>query len=145
MFRQQLLSLVVLIAAAFLATGTTETSSSDRSSASSDSASRSRVEQSLEYKLAVIHRGGYVREDDPLVMSFGRVLDRLVAKCPENRAQLADMGVKGRDLLREKNINEPLLEVFRNWRASIPDEAQDGEVGPCSQILSAYIVLRIGQ
>jgi len=145
MLRQQLLSLTVLIAAAFLAAGTTEPSSSDRSLPSSVSASHSTVEQSLEYKLAVIHRGGYVREDDPLVMSFGRALDRLEAKCPETRQQIADMGVKGRELLREKNINEPLLAVFENWRASIPDEAQDGALGPCSQILSAYIVLRIGQ
>lgn len=97
----------------------------------------------LEHKLAVIQQGGYVPEDDPLVMQFTRALDQLEAKCPESRQQLADMGMKGRKLLLGKNINEPLLEVFGNWRASIPHETQKGDVGPCSQILSAYIALRV--
>jgi len=101
-------------------------------------------ESSLEYQLAVIHKGGFVAEDDPLVMRFARALDRLEAKCPETRQELADMGVKGRELLLESNIDEPLLEVFYNWRASIPDETQEGELGECLHILSAYMALRVG-
>lgn len=101
-------------------------------------------EPSLEYKLAVIDRSGYVAEDDPLVARFSRALDHLEAKCPETRQRLADMGVKGHQILREKNIREALLDVFENWGASIPAEATKGEVGPCADILAAYVTLRIG-
>lgn len=99
---------------------------------------------SLEYKLAVLHRGGYVAENDPLVARFGRALDRLVAKCPETRQQLADMGVKGRQMLSERQINEALVDVLENWRASIPDEMTKGQFGPCREILVGYLTLRIG-
>jgi len=102
-------------------------------------------ERSLEYKLAVIHKGGYVAEDDPLVAQFGRALDRLEAKCPESRQQISDMGVKGQELLRNDGINEPLLDVFTNWWESIPADAEDGELGRCSDILAAYIALRVGR
>ena len=112
--------------------------------AGSDRDSR-RTEPSLEYKLAVVHRSGYVPEDDPLIAQFGRVLDYLEAKCPENRQQLADMGVKGRQMLSEKHIDEALLDVFERWRASIPDEAEKGQLGPCADILGIYIAMRVGQ
>lgn len=102
-------------------------------------------EKSLEYKLATIHEGGYVRGDSPLVSSFATVLNGLQSKCPEGRQQLADMGVGGQQMLRDGGIEEPLLTVFANWGASIPDEVQDGGVGPCADILAAYVVLRTGR
>lgn len=101
-------------------------------------------ESSLEQKLALIHRGGYVGGDDPLVSSFSGALDRLEAKCPEARQQLADMGVRGQELMSEKGVAEPLLGVFENWRAAIPDEVEDGGVGRCADILAVYITLRVG-
>lgn len=110
---------------------------------SNHSRAQSASEASLEYNLAVIHRGGYLREDDPLVMSFGRALDRLQAKCPETRQQLADMSVRARDILRDNNINEPLLAVLESWRGVIPDHVQKGALGPCSDILNSYIILRV--
>lgn len=134
-FRKHVISLALLAFFLFLAVGSTEEDGQTPSSA---------PESTLENKLAVIHRGGYVANDDPLVMRFARVLDRLEAKCPESRQRLADMGVKGRQLLLERNIDEPLLAVFENWRGSIPDEVEKGDVGECSQILSAYIALRAG-
>ena len=53
-------------------------------------------EPSLEYKLAVLDRGGFVADDDPLIARFGRAMDGLEARCPETRERLADMAVKGR-------------------------------------------------
>ena len=102
-------------------------------------------EPSLEYKLAAVSQGGYVRDGDPLVARFGRALDNLEAKCPESRQQLADMGVKGHQLLTEKQIGETLIGVLENWRASIPDDAQKGQLGRCADILAAYVTLRIGR
>ncbi len=130
---------LLLVATLLMLTGCAETDTAGRGGGDAIT-----PEPSLEYKLAVIHKGGFVSEDDPLVMQFARALDGLEAKCPETRQQLADMGVKGWELLLERNIDEPLLEVFDNWRASIPDEAKKGELGECSQILSAYIALRVG-
>ena len=98
----------------------------------------------VEYKLAVIHKGGYVGNDDPLVGGFSGALNRLEAKCPESRQQLADMGVRGREMLNEKGVSESLLAVFENWRAAIPDEVEDGGLGPCADVLALYITLRVG-
>jgi hypothetical protein len=67
----------------------------------------------IEYKLATIQQGGYVSKDDPLLVRFAQALDRLETKCPEPRERLADMGVKGRDLLRERGIQEPLVSILR--------------------------------
>lgn len=103
------------------------------------------AEPSLEYQLAVVGRNGYVREDDPVVARFGRALDSLAAKCPESRQQLADMGVKGHQILGQKQIAEQLIDVLENWRASMPDGAQKGQVGPCADILAAYVTLRVGR
>jgi hypothetical protein len=99
---------------------------------------------SIEYKLAAIQQGGYVREDDPLVVQFGEALDRLESKCPEPRERLADMGVKGRQILLGKGVDEPLLSVFQNWGASLPGETTKGEVGPCADVLAVYVTLRAG-
>jgi hypothetical protein len=101
-------------------------------------------ESSLEYKLATIHAGSYVGDDNPLVSNFSGALDRLESKCPESRQQLADMGVRGRELMNEKGVVEPLLTVFENWRAAIPDEVDDGGVGPCADLLAVYVALRVG-
>jgi hypothetical protein len=128
--------LVALIAAAGFCQGA--------GAASLNPAGVNTQEESIEYKLASIHNGGRVTKSDPLVAQFRRVLDQLEAKCPESRQQLADMGVKGQELLRDENIKESLLGIFRNWRASIPDEAKKGELGECSGILAAYIALRVG-
>jgi hypothetical protein len=98
----------------------------------------------LEHKLAVIDNAGYVDADDPLVSGFSAALDRLEAKCPELRQQLADMGVRGREMLAEKGVGEALLAVFENWRAAIPDAVQDGGAGPCADILAVYITIRVG-
>lgn len=109
-----------------------------------DPDARYATQSSLEHKLAVIHNGGYVGDDDPLVSNFSGALDRLEAKCPESRQQLADMGVRGREMMSEEGIAESLLTVFENWRAAIPDEVEDGGVGPCADILAVYIALRVG-
>jgi hypothetical protein len=102
-------------------------------------------EASLEHKLAILHNGGNVSADDPMVSSFTRALDHLEAKCPESRQQLADMGVRGRELLSNSGLDEPLLAVFENWRAAIPNETEDGGLGRCADILALYVTLRGGR
>ena len=107
-----------------------------------DPADETASDASIEFKLATIQQGGYVSSDDPLTARFAQALDRCEIKCPEPRERLADMGIAGRDLLREKGIHEPLVSIFENWGASIPEEAREGQVGPCADILAAYVTLR---
>ncbi len=102
-------------------------------------------DMSIEYKLAVVHKGANVRADDPLVGRFRSTLNRLEGKCPESRRKLADMGVKGRHILHQRGVKDSLLSVFENWLASIPAGARDGDVGPCIDVLTAYITLRVGR
>ena len=102
-------------------------------------------EPTVEYKLATIQQGAYISGDDPLVARFGQALDRLESKCLEPRERLADMSLKGRELLTEKGIYEPLVSTVENWGASIPDGVTKGAVGPCADILAAYVTLRAGR
>jgi len=100
------------------------------------------AEASFAYQLAVVQTGAPVPEDDPLVGQFDEVLNSLEATCPESRERLANMGVKGREILLEEGIDESLLEHFKNWRLAVQDEAQEGEFAKCSSVLSAYIASR---
>jgi hypothetical protein len=102
-------------------------------------------EPSIAYKLAVIHSSGYVSEDDPLVAAFATALDRLEAKCPEDRQMLADMGVRTQQLLTNDGVNESLLEVFQNLLAMAI--AADGVLGPdgCKEIFALYATMRGAQ
>lgn len=109
-----------------------------------DTGAREVSERSIENRLASIHQGGAASASDPVERMFGNALDRLEAKCPESRQRIADMGVTGWEMMRDKGLNESLLAVLNNWRAAIPDETQDGGVGPCSDILALYVTLRIG-
>ena len=109
-----------------------------------DTGVRDVSELSIENQLASIHQGGTASAGDPVARMFGDALDRLEAKCPESRQRIADMGVTGWEMMRDKGLNESLLAVLNNWRAAIPNETQDGGVGPCADILALYVTLRIG-
>lgn len=100
------------------------------------------VDNSVEYNLAAIQQGKRISQDDPLIARFEQALDRLESKCPEPRQSLAEMGVRGHELLIKEGIKEPLVSTFENWRGSIPDDMTKGEVGPCADILAAYVSLR---
>jgi hypothetical protein len=143
--KKHAVSVCVFIFLLVLAIGSTETETQPQAQPQTQSQGQTQTRESLEYQLAVIHQGGFVAQNDPLVRQFAQALDRLEEKCPEGRQSLADMGVRGHELLQEGNVvDESLLEVFQNWRASIPDEVEKGELGQCSDILALYLTLRIG-
>jgi hypothetical protein len=82
----------------------TAPSSADRNAASS--------EQALEYKLAVVDRGGYVAPDDMRVARFRSLLEQLSTKYVEKPQEIADMSVMLQNLLREKGISETMQNMM---------------------------------
>lgn len=122
--------IILFIGFAFATTETDNNSSSERT-----------TDHSIEYKLAVID--GYSTPSNELTRKYGHALDLLERYCPEDRERIADMTVASQQELKKKNIDESLLQLLRNFRTSIPEEAKPGEIGECSEIFSAYIVLRI--
>lgn len=122
---------IILFVAFAFATDESDTSSSPERT----------TDQSIEYKLAVID--GHFTPSDEIKRRYGRALDLLERYCPENRERIADMTVRSQELLKERNIDENLLQLLRNFRTSIPDEASPGELGNCSEIFSTYVILRI--
>lgn len=97
------------------------------------------AEQSLEYQLAAINEGGYVREGDVTVARFRSLLEQLSEKYAEPRQQIADMSVKTQILLAEKGIAQNLLE-FMEGMNTIHSGRDAGT--KYSEISAAYVVLR---
>ena len=68
--------------------------------------------QSIGYKLAVIERNTYVSEEDPLVKRFNNMVYQLDIKYVENKEQIGDMTVAGRNQLRKIGITEPMINMM---------------------------------
>jgi hypothetical protein len=92
--------------------------------------------ESLEYKLAVVDAGGYVRPDDLTVARFRSLLDQLSAKYVENRTQIADMSVTGQKLLREKGVSQSIQSIMEGLNGVL-----DGPLG--NQKYAEYIALYV--
>lgn len=100
-------------------------------------AAQSNDELTVEYRLAVIQRGRYVEQTDPLVFSFGRVLDRLTDRCQETRLQLGNGAVLAVTDLRKQGIYSATpLSVLLGLDAAVPVELY-GPDNPakCGEIL----------
>lgn len=95
--------------------------------------------ESVEYKLAVIDRGGNLDTDDPLVGQFRSVLDALVEKCSDSRQRIADMGVTAQGLLQDKGVDVGLIRVMQDVDRSIPSGL--GEQ-PCADVFASYVTLQ---
>ena len=59
-------------------------------------------EYTTEYKLAVIDKGSYLEEDDPVVSEYKIVLDSLKSKVINDEMDIADTVVKAQEILREE-------------------------------------------
>jgi hypothetical protein len=106
----------------------------------SPSDQREGVEDTPEYKLAVIDEGGYVDPADPVVDRFARVLDKLQRKCSDSRSFVGDMAVRSQELMAEEGVRESLLSILTNVNRSIPRKLGRS----CSDIFATYVVLRTG-
>lgn len=123
---------LIFIAFAF-ATTESETSNTTSESTSSN--------QSIEYKLAVVD--GNSTPSDETIRRYGCALDLLERYCTESRQEIADLTVRGQQILQEENVDESLINLLQNFRNSIPEEAEPCEAGDCRSIFSSYITLRV--
>ena len=76
---------------------------------------------------------------DALVERFERLLLDLDAKCPETRAEIADMGVFAQRQLADAGRDDTLLDVFRAASDGIPVEA--AALVQCSEVFAALLTM----
>ncbi|MBM3702838.1 MAG: hypothetical protein FJW63_07635 [Actinobacteria bacterium] len=98
-------------------------------------------EYTTEYKLAVIDKGGYLEEDDPVVSEYKIVLDSLKSKVINDEVEIADTVVKAQEILREDHqINLTILKIMKDLDTSIPEGVENLDL---VEIASVYIVLLV--
>jgi len=96
-------------------------------------------ETKLEYKLAVINAGGYVSENHVTVARFRSLLNQLSNTYVENRQQIADSSVKAQEMLKDKGIEESLLNIMEGMNQLFLRKIENQKY---SEYVVAYIVLR---
>ena len=109
--------------------------------ACTDSSSQKEKEYTTEYKLAVIDKGGYLEEDDPVISEYGRMLNSLKAKVINDEMNIADIVVTTQKILKEKyQINLTILKIMKDLDACIPDDVEKLDL---EEIAAAYMVLLV--
>ncbi len=96
-------------------------------------------QRSLEYKLAIINKRGYVSEDDITVRRFRFLLGDLDNKFIESRQQIADMSVLAVEMLDEVGIAESLLNIMEGVNSIFPIKMENQRYAEYS---AAYVTLR---
>ena len=122
-------------------TSTTTTTTTTAAPTTTTTSGTSYTENDIEYKLAVVDKGGFVPLDDPVIKRYEQALDALEPKCTESRTLIADQSVRSVQLLADSGVVTNALEVLRAADDSIPPEL--GETR-CSEIFAVLIVLMQG-
>jgi len=100
-------------------------------------------EYTTEYKLAVIDKGGYLEEDDPVVSEYRIMLNSLKAKVINDEIDIADIVVTTQKRLKEKyQINLTILKIMKDLDSCIPDDVENLDL---KEIAAAYIVLLVSE
>lgn len=96
------------------------------------------AEKPLEYKLAVINKGGYVSRDDITVTRFRYLLDKIGLKTGYPHGKIADMSVAAHRSLREEyGKRVTLLALMEESRKTLAA----GAVLRYEEVLAAMVVL----
>ena len=67
---------------------------------------------SIEYQLATINAGGYVKDDDISVARFRSLLGQLSSKYVNSRQEIGDMSVRAMQVLQEKGVRVKLMTLM---------------------------------
>ncbi len=78
--------------------------------------------------LAELDEGGYVPYVDPSIEEFQALLDSLNGKTVNTEQEVADISVKGRDMLAERGVRLSLHEFMSGIDETIPSSAQNDKV-----------------
>lgn len=125
---------IAVVLTLFLIFGNRE--KSDQSSQVSQPASASGP--TLEYKLASINAGGYVRQDDITITRFRYLLTSIASKTVNTQQEIADMSVYAWNVLRDRyGKNFKLLEVMEAANTAIPT----GQKMKYAEVIAALIIL----
>lgn len=95
--------------------------------------------ETIEYRLAVINKGGYVRKDDVTVKRFRTLLDQLSENCVEDQQQIANISLIAKDKINSNGMNVPLLNIMEDLNKLVYRELKDERY---SKYMFAYVGLR---
>lgn len=111
--------------------------------ACTDDSEQEGKEYTTEYKLAVIDKGGYIEEDDPIVSEYKVLLESLKSKVINDEMDIADTVVKTQEILKDDyQINLSILKIMTDLDNSIPDDVGKLDL---ADIATAYIVLLVSE
>lgn len=96
--------------------------------------------RSPEMLLAIIQHGGGIQPSDPRVVPFAQQLDRLEAKCSEDRMKLADLTAGASKVMADRGVTEPILNTVSG--VATASEGLPAEQA-CTDLFAAYATLRL--
>ena len=102
------------------------------------------TDEDIEYKLAVVDSGGFVRHDDPKIASYARALDRADSSCPESRVRLADIAVASVQQLDRNTTghSENALSMLQAIAASVSGSEELGV--DCAEVAGLLVLMIMG-
>jgi len=113
--------LSILGLAFFIILGVGSDDSGTSTNSSSSRRSKTSGNETLEYQLAVINKGGYVPQSDITITRFRYLLEILERKTINSKQEIADMSVAGITGLRERYGRDvSLLQFMEGVNSSIP-------------------------
>ena len=95
--------------------------------------------ESIEYQLACVNAGRRVAQDDITVARFRSLLRQLSDTFVENQQQIADMSVKGLQMLKQDGISESLLNIMEGMNQLFSTKVENQKY---AEFISAYLTLR---
>jgi hypothetical protein len=97
----------------------------------------------VEYALAVAQTGRAVASNDPLVLAYGNVLDRVQLRCNENRVQLGSIALALADKVNRESAYTatPLSLLLGLDAAATPDVYGPDNPANCGELLGVVAYL----
>lgn len=98
-------------------------------------------ERSPEVLLAMIQHALDLPPTDPRVRVFAQQLDRLEAKCTEDRGKLADLTAGANKIMADRGVTEPILNTVSGVATATEGLPSERE---CADVFVAYAITRLG-
>lgn len=95
--------------------------------------------ESIEYQLACINAGHRVAQDDITVARFSSLLRQLSHTFVEDQQQIADMSVKGIQILKQDGISESLLNIMEGMNQLFSTKVANQKY---AEFIASYLTLR---
>ncbi len=121
----------------------TAASAPESTTTASGAATQAWSEDDIEYKLASLDAGFLLDSDDPRIAGYKDALDDAEGACAaEDRTELGDLAVKGRELLADQSIDSTNLELLMAMHDAAAGTGVERSVA-CSEIIGTVVFLMI--